>query len=728
MPAITDIDITLNGSVLLFFIMLAAGGVSVYFSYRSTTPPVGVWRRALLAAARAGALFTIVALLFTPSITVLTERNVKPEIALLLDTSSSMSMTDNGSNRRETALELLKSPAFRRLRRDFTVRAYAFDRNAARIDMEGVDTLRFTGEGTDIARAFLQMTDDAKDFRLRSVLLISDGIYTIGGDPVRAAEQFGLPVFTVGIGDASVHDDVLISNLRYNEITYAGTPAPVTVSVRSTGYAGAAAVVALRENGKTAASRIIRLPEDNRERSVVLSYVTPTAGTHALTVSVSRQENEVSAANNDREFFIKALESRINILLVSGRPNQDFKFIKRSLEENKNLSVTGLTQRQEGYYFTGASEAINRIGTYSLFILIDFPGAGGMDALANAILQEVLRHKKPILYIRGELLSPDRLKSFATILPAAGFAARGREEEVYLRLNQSAADHPVFRISDDPGENAAIWNKLPPLYTGPDVPIPAAGAAAAAVVDNVRSRNSVFVNGVPMILTSRQEGRKSLLFNVYNLWRWRLMALRDPGIAGMYDRLIENAVRWLTTTEDSKRVRIAANKEFYKNGEEVAINAQVYSENYDPVSDAEVQVVIQKEGMSINRILQPDGEGGYLTKLQILEPGEYSVSGEARLGERLLGRDSAGFAIGKFSVETLKTAMDSLVLGQIAEATHGKYFNRDEAQALPDALDSSQETIARRYDFNFWSRGWMLALMIALLCTEWFLRKRWGML
>jgi len=728
MPEITDLEVTLQGSALLFFIMLLAGAAVTFFMYRRTVPPLPHWKKLLLAIVRVLAATAIIAMLFTPVIHLTTESTERPVVALMVDVSASMNVQDRDTNRRDALIRMLNSPGFSELQKVNDVRTHSFDRRVTKRIPNEIDTLSFNGEGTDISEALRFPVEEYRETTVRGIVLVSDGLHNLGENPVRVAEKTGVPVFAVGVGDAVPQKDILISNLQVNEIVYSGNPVQVTAVIKNTGYEGMRCVVTLFEDGKNVAAGTVQLPESGRERSVSLEYQPAGTGTKHLRISVSPREDELTTENNHRDFFVKVLESKIDILIVSGRPNQDYNFFKRSIEKNNDFSVTGLTLRPGGTFYSGAKDADMRLDRYDLFVFIDFPVRGNPASLIRDLLTHISMNKKPVLYIRGRELSNASFASFKELLRIQDFIAVGSEEEVYLLLNRESLDHPVFRIADDPNENETLWNVVPPVYTGPEIPVPAAGSITSGKVHPVRSSGSLFANRSPLIVLNRSDERKTMFFNIYNLWRWSFMAMREPDLDGFYDKLVENSVKWLVNTEDSKLVRFTTNKEFYSNGEEVIVNAQVYDENYIPVGDAEVGIEITKEEYKQNRILRAVGEGRYETRLDILEPGEYQLRGEVVSSGRLTGKDEVRFTIGDFSMETMKTTMDSVLLGQIAAASNGMFFTADMSDSLLSAISSRPTTIQDQYDIYIWNRGWLFCTIIGLLCLEWFLRKRWGML
>ena len=367
-------------------------------------------------------------------------------------------------------------------------------------------------------------------------------------------------------------------------------------------------------------------------------------------------------------------------------------------------------------------------GDFQVFVLVDYSDSQVEDDFSNSILDEIKNNNKPVLYIRGKSLSPGIMQSWAEAVSIANFNNRGKEEEVYLQLTNNALDHPVFRISEDPGANIAIWNKIPPVFTSPYVPVPVENSEIMVRLDMARTTNTLFSNTTPLVFLNRTGGKKSLFVNAYNLWRWKLMAQRDSDIIDFYDIFMNNCINWLINNEDSKTFHVETSKEFYQNGEKVIINAQVYTENYFPVEDAEVQITIEKKDMTLNRILQSIGGGLYTTDLEILEPGEYSISSTAIKGERTIGSDNSEFVIGEFNIEMQKTVMDSVLLGQIAAASGGSYLSYKNITDLQSFLDPSQEIVNKDLEFEFWKKSWFMVIIITLLCLEWFFRKRFGML
>ena len=94
----------------------------------------------------------------------------------------------------------------------------------------------------------------------------------------------------------------------------------------------------------------------------------------------------------------------------------------------------------------------------------------------------------------------------------------------------------------------------------------------------------------PFIVTRNVNKKKSLAVLGYGLWRWSMLSDAGSGTDQMLEHLIGNAIRWLTTQEDSRRIRVQSSKHIYTTQEAVEFTAQVYNDNFEPQDDTQVEV------------------------------------------------------------------------------------------------------------------------------------------
>jgi hypothetical protein len=256
----------------------------------------------------------------------------------------------------------------------------------------------------------------------------------------------------------------------------------------------------------------------------------------------------------------------------------------------------------------------------------------------------------------------------------------------------------------------------------------------AEVLATTRIQN--FATAEPFLLSRNVNRKKSLAILGYGIWRWTMLSEETPGSEKLLEEFLSNSVRWLTTREDDRRVRVQPVRETFGGQEPIEFTAQVYDESYKPVDNAEITVSIRKSGPlgeTQNELtLSPVGNGQYEGALDGLGEGDYRYSATVRANSNTTGEDSGTFSVGGLNVEFQETRMNKELLEQIAERTAGTYYSPDAVTTLASDIASlpsfRPREVVRSEDIELWNRSWMLGLVVGLFSVEWFVRKRNGML
>src|SRR5690606_13814670 len=118
-------------------------------------------------------------------------------------------------------------------------RVFAFASDTRPLPADGfADSLRFSGARTDIAAALDRVREELKDENLRGVLLVSDGRYNTGRNPLYTAERYPVPIYTAVVGDTTRQRDLQVRRVTTNEIAYLGAEQPVQVGLRTERFGG----------------------------------------------------------------------------------------------------------------------------------------------------------------------------------------------------------------------------------------------------------------------------------------------------------------------------------------------------------------------------------------------------------------------------------------------------------------------------------------------------------
>lgn len=703
---------------LLVVLVLAAVGISI-FVYRHTVPEIDPRRRVVLVALRATALSLLLFLIFEPVLNLRSEETVAPRIAVLVDNSRSLTVRDGESERAAVVRALVASDAIGGLSGVGDVSPYLFAGRPSPLQALHPDSLTFAGGETDIALALQQAQRDLVEKNLRAVVLVTDGVVTNGRNPLHAAEALGLPVYVIGVGDSTEKKDLLVSRMLVNAIGYVESSIPVDVWLRSAGYGEETVRVTLSDGTSTVAGKEVRLAAGT-EQQIQFQYVPKSDGVKKLTVAVTTLPGESTTKNNRATSFIKILKSKMKIVLVAGAPSPDVSFLEQAFRRDKNAEVVSYVQKQGASWY-GNAPTQQSFADADAIVLAGYPLPQSGTEQLRFVREAIEKRAVPLLLVPSRDLDFAKLKSVLDAwLPFDVVQTRKEETQVFFELARDARLDPVVS-SGIPTES---WPKLPPLFRTESSLKARPGARTLATM----RINTVAFNE-PLLVSRSLNRSKVLAFTGYGLWRWQLA---DDVLGGaLPELLVANSVRWLTTRDDNKRVRIRPVKEFFDSGDNIALAAQVYNESNEPVDDAEVTVTVKGPGGVRELALGPLGSGRYSGDFDGAREGEYSFTGSARREGAQLGTDEGRFTVGETALEYLDTRLNSTLLRQIASRSGGRYFSAADARALPVAISADPSFVPRlrdiKSDIQLWNLAWLLAAAVLLFAAEWYLRKQSGM-
>lgn len=724
---LAEINLDIAGSTLLLvFAFLVAVGLSL-FVYRKTIPPVSRGWRILLISLRSAVIILILLLLFEPILSITRKKEEKPVVAVLVDNSASMSLVDEQVDRQQELRNILAAEIFRNQPDDYELRFYPFSYKLFEETEVSPDSLTLDDDGTDIRQALEELKQKLAEKYFASVILITDGADNLGENPARYVSDYGIPIYPIAVGDPAQQKDVLITNYVTNEVAYAGTRIPVDVYIKSSGFEGQRISLSLSHKGQALDSKMVTLSGNGLEQKVRLNFVPEQDGLFKYELKLPELEGELTRINNSKSFYVRVLKSKLKILIVAGGPGADFVFLKRALAADQNFDLQSYVEKSKGRFYQGASlPTQEQLSKFDCLILVDFPRQTSSQAALNN-LKAVLSKGTPVLYFPGKATDFEKLRTLTDFTPLAAKPVTGPEQIVYLRPLPPGMHHPLLRLSEDDLENREKWQELPPVFSSLRSVRLKDNAQILAGIDIDRSPG-VSVRNLPLIAVHATGNRKSAAFFAYGLWRWDLLMWSIGKTNNSYLTFLRNTIRWLTTEEDSKLVKISSNKEIYRSGEEVKFTAQVYFEDYQPVDGADVTVQLTGGKETQQLTLENIGDGRYEGSFQVLEGGDYQYTGTAHQQGRVLGRDSGKFSVEEFSLEYQNTRMNEDLLKRMALTSGGEFYTSADFGDLKNKLRFPEKYVTLRNEWEIWHRVPYLILCILLLGSEWFIRKRKGML
>ncbi len=701
--------------VFLFFAGLAGG--LAYLMYRNIegiTRP----RQIFLAVLRALSFFLLLLAVANLVTDFVRFHSKKRDVVVMVDDSKSMSLADGSNKRSQVVRNILGSPAFAELKKDFNVAPIVFGDEV--LKTPDLDSLKFDRPATNIESAVAEGAKLNTNGETAFAVLLTDGNYNTGGNPIDVARALSFPVFSVGIGDSSQPKDVVIRQVIAAPALYAGKKSVVRTIVSSNGFGGRSVTAHLLEDYKEIDTKVINLPDEGNIE-VSFDYTPNAAGTHVLTVYIPPQKGEFNQKNNSSSVAVEVQKGKFSVLLIAGEPATDVAFLGRNIVKSSDFDLKVLIQKTgDSFYEGNAAEILSQ--KYDAVLLYDFPNSQSAVTLSEVI--DFLKSTGvPLAYFAGKRFSPTQVSK----LPRLPFAVQGYQEGEFqvgvspVNSNAMSANlQPLYTLLS---ANSSLF---PPLYYQRIECKPAFGSTSLALP----VLNGVQLN-LPIFFVS--QASRSAAFLAYGLWRMQLMSSLSGLRSDFLQDFLAILIRTLIGGGKQKLLAMHTDKKVYDPSETVNFNGLLINQAGSPVSDAMVDVNIKSEStrQSVADVrLAPSGDGGYSGSVSGLGQGKYSYVVEAKSQSSFLGADSGIIVVEPLNVEFMQTPMNVQFLRQLSSVTGGEFLTPAEfmnggLHLKPEWKEPVKLTDATR--FELLSSLPILVVVFLLLAVEWIMRKIWGL-
>jgi len=732
------------------FVLFVGFLASAWLLYREVGSKVSPLARRALPIMRSGTYALVFFILGSPAIEVISPGVREIYTAVLVDTSLSMSIEDASTEgggkkqaRLSAAIELLGEGApeggglLAEIGRSSRCLLYGFDRSPRRL--AGIEELRPAGGGTNVYRALRDVDAELARLPLAAVVMLTDGCRNEGGgleEAARIPAARGVPLFVVGIGDPSAARDYEVVRVVAPRRVRRNAEVELQVTVRHAGAEGPFELRVRRGDNVVLSSR--EEPAKGTDIKVVRLVFTPDhEGSATYVVEIPPAEFERTAANNSARFAIDIQDERLPVLYVEGSPRLEYRFLRRAMFMDPEFRVVGMLRLARDRFLVqgaGAGEehlqqgfpsTRERLFAYQAVILGDIEAAH-FTREQMELLEEFVGSRGGGLLMLGGVNSFGQGGYAGTpiekMLPVA-LAPRERpySDETFAPYpTREGLAHPVMMLSQNPGQNRSLWEKVPPLIGW--TPVGSAKAGAAVLLTKGP--------GGPSVLAVQNYGAgRTAAFTSGGSWYWQVSM---PASDEFHERFWKQLVRWLVSGA-REQLTVSTSRDIYARGEGVFIRATVLGKDLRPVNDASVVATVtgpsgNPEEIPMNWILSE--EGVYQCRYVGEETGPYTVSvrvegwGEAKAA-------TAGFLVAEESSEFADSALKEQALRAMAESTGGRYFALADARGLAAELEraiaraSSAERTRRT--IPLWDMPALYVALMGLVCAEWLVRRRAGL-
>jgi len=721
--------------------------VAAAITYRSVGVNGRTRDRIVLTGLRMAALALVVFCLFRPTLVVKAAIPQQNVVAVLMDDSRSMQITDwtNNQPRAEFLRQELagnSSPLLKALSDRFLVRVFRFSSTAGRVN--SVKDLTFGGSQTKIGAALDGVREELAGLPVAGIVLVTDGADTSEGSLTNTllnlkAEK--LPVFTVGVGSAKLPKDIQIDRVSTPRTVLKGASLLVDAVITQSGYAGQTITLDVEDDGRIVGSQKVQLPVDGSPAAVRVRATASEPGPRVFSFHVAPQQGEVVTQNNVRESLVDVRDTKAKILYFEGEPRSEMKFIRRAVADDKNLQIVTLQRTADNKFLRldvdtpdellgGFPKTRDELFAFRGLILGSIEAAAFSADQLQMIADFVDRRGGGLLMLGGARSFGEGGYGGTPVADALPLVidprTRASEPTTFARLKvlptRAGQAHAVTQIAGSEEASAARWPDLPQVTT---INAPLAIKPAATVLLNGTDER---LRAMPALVWQPYGRGKGIAFLPQDSWEWQMHAsipLEDQ----THENFWRQMLRWLVTDVPSP-VEATTTTDRVEPGEAVTVEAAIVDPTWVELNDAHVMAHVTRPGGStLNVQLQWTGErdGQYRGTFVSTVPGAYEVTVDADRAGKTIGSNVTYVRAGAGDAEYFDPTMHEAPLRRIADETGGHFYTPANVAGLPEDVSYAGRGVTSVEERELWNMPIILIMLVGLVCAEWGYRRAVGL-
>ncbi|HEV8544531.1 MAG TPA: glutamine amidotransferase [Verrucomicrobiae bacterium] len=756
------------GSALAIFLF--------WWSYRRAKgrPTPGI--KILLITLRCLAIAAVVFCLMDPQWVEMVNHEQKSRMAVLLDNSRSMSIVDLPGGRMTAAKEWIKKQMLPIAPSGVSIASYTLSQGLA--PLHSVDSASPTGSVTALSEALENVLSLPGDDPLTGVILLSDGIGNSDKDPDHVAKLYrrkGIPIHTVTVGTTNDMQDVILENVQVKRAVPNEAPTRLALTLRSPGFKDRTVSVQIRSQKDIVAAREVKL--NGGLQKIELDLTPRQKGFQVYEAVIPPITGEWLTSNNRRVFGLEVVDPTIRVIYMEGTPQQptspipEWKYLKDALESDPNIKVKTLYRQ-----FGSNGQYLNTIDadpeSGEKIYPVEHPTRGFPRTLSELLEYDVVIHSD----IKKESFTPAQLQNMAKLVEdyGGGFVMIGgnsafgkggyhhtildriipvamessddsQNTRFKIQVPRAAYMHPIMAIGGSREETEAIWTrKFPWLYGYNRVHRAKPGAVVLAQNPSYQS-----ANGPGLLLAVQEIGKgRSMAFtsdttrtwgrDFESIWGEPIRAdapLSEQNCDSRYYRQFwVNAVRWLASgkvgrTNNPVTLELAQSQ--CVPGENISAVVKVRDDQLQEISDAQVSLYFGKLSAT-NLPIRARFDAttrSYRADIRPSGTGTFTVTAVANRNGSKLGDDKQLLVSEATDVEMADVRARPDFMSALARETHGENFSLAQKNAAPPGyiFAKAPPPIIEYRRTAFWDKSIWMTLILALLATEWAVRRIRGL-
>jgi len=680
---------------VIFCFLLGAlySGILYFKNKKEEFPNVLLWIMAVL---RFLSISLISFLLLSPLIKTITRNVEKPVIIIAQDNSNSIAIGKDSLYYKNEYVKLLFD--FKeKLNEKYKVATYTFG--------EKVDdnfSVTFIEKQSDISTLFSEISARYSNRNVGAIILASDGIYNKGINPVYASEKIKFPVYTIALGDTNVQKDIILKKVNYNRIAFLGNKFPLEVIVNANKCSGLKSRLSVYSGKKVLFSKTIDFKNDRFFETIPIQLEAKQKSLQKYVIKLSTVAQEISTENNSELIFIDVIDGKQKILILSNAPHPDVSAIKQAIESNINYEVETEILKDFTKSFSG----------YNLVILHQIPTN---NRYSEQVVRKLNNSQTPVLFILGAQSNLNYFNSYRTGLNITAQKISINESQAIVNPNFT-----LFNLSD---ETKRTLKKFPPLLTlfGKYKIMNSADVLFYQKIGAVSTK-------LQLILFNQTLDKKIGIIAGEGIWKWHLSDYLNNENHLAFNEIITKTVQYLSLKAEKSFFRVL-NKNNYLENQPVEFDAEVYNKSYELINEPEITLtIVNSEKKKFPYVFGKRGKAYYLNAGNF-PVGEYRFSAKVKVGDTIYKKTGV-FNILALNVESINTIANHRLLYNLAKKHDAEMFYPSQFDKLHKLLENREDIKSISYSQKSYNElvnlKWVFFLILALLSSEWFIRKRGG--
>ncbi len=694
-----------------------------------------IWQRKVLSLYQLASIGGLQALMIALILFVLwqpalvTERLVGGEnaVAVLLDSSASMALIENGETRMDQAQALLSEEGLEELADIYDILPYAFAGEVT--ELNAFAELPNPGDASNIGSSIVQTLREASNTSLGALILVSDGADNSGNiDAATLSEivSYAVPIHTVGIGREAIPEDLELTSIQLPQSALPGTTLSAGVSIIHD--QGGMTRIKVYNGDELISTEEIELNANQNMTTAFIDVEVSEPGELDLRFTLDPVNGERNLANNSRAQVVDVPDGNYRILYIEGEPRWEYKFMQRALDEDPSVQLSTLLRVTPNKFYRQGIDDPDQLAegfplerselfAYDALIIGSVELAEFNEEQQQMIHDFVSERGGSLMMLAG--LNGLGLGGWSEsvvseVLPvrlAADDAAFVRQQAKVIPTPSGLAS-PILLLSDNPAENLERWNELPNIADYQNLGSLRPAATTLLEID---------VNGElqPLLVTQPYGKGQSYIMATGGTWRWQMsMPLEDMSHETFWRQLARGLV-----VNSPLPFELSTNIE----NEEIRVRAQVRDPDAEENQGLAVSAVVSSEygpAMTLELLPSSNQPGVYEASFNPADTGLFSIEAISRVGNTPVSSVRSAIRYEQ-NQEAFAIRQNRDLLENLAAVTGGQYWQAQNWDELPEAISYSTAGITEQDIRYLWDAPIIFILLILLKAAEWLLRRRW---